>query len=162
MSKRALLNMTILGMFTLIPLLNAADGPIPAQIFSAKKVFISIAQDDCVIANQAANGCTPGAYYNEFYAAVKQWGQFDLTTSPADADLVFELHHSLTWAGGVDERYRLAIIDARTHFTLWSFVVFPEGASRVSTIAKNNGLARAQIVTNLKLMFAQTPDPKGN
>ena len=29
--------------------------------------------------------------YNEFYAAMKSWGRYELVSSPADADMVFEI-----------------------------------------------------------------------
>ena len=157
MLSHTLLKMTLVGGFLLTPWLHAADDasviPVPSQILSAKKVFISNASDDCIALDQFGTGCTPGAYYKEFYSAIKEWGQFELTSSPADADLVLELNHSLIWTGSTDERYRLTIIDAHTHFTLWSFLVVPRGSSRVPVAKKNDGLARAQIVTDLKLLL---------
>jgi len=65
---------------------TAASAPVPAQIFSAKKVFIS---------NASALGETPSGVadltYNEFYADIKDWGRYEIVSAPVDADLVFEI-----------------------------------------------------------------------
>lgn len=162
MSKCGLLNLTLVGLFTLSPLLWATDStpaaPIPPQIFSAKKIFIANANDDCLSQGAIESGCTHNAFYNEFYAAMKKWGHFDLASSPAEADLVFELSSYSLWlpadrGASFDAAYKLMLIDARTHFTIWSFVVHPEMAVLSSNRFKNHGLARAQIVTDLKVLF---------
>ena len=33
----------------------------------------------------------PDRAYNEFYAAMKTWGRYELVAAPRDADLVFEI-----------------------------------------------------------------------
>src|ERR1700735_3058766 len=78
------------------------DAPIPAQILSAKRIFISNASGESVL--------PPGTgdlAYNEFYAAMKTWGHYEIVASPADADLVFEI--------------RTMILDPKTHVVLWAF-----------------------------------------
>jgi hypothetical protein len=64
--------------------------PLPQQIIKGKKVFISYAGGD-------SNGLYSGGserLYNQFYAAMKDWGRYQLIDSPADADLVFEIGFS--------------------------------------------------------------------
>jgi len=65
----------------------APAAPIPSQILTAKKVFIS----------NAVSGIDPKIWsggpaqpYNELYAAIKSWGRYELVGDPAAADLVFE------------------------------------------------------------------------
>ena len=160
MSKHALLNMTLVGMFTIIPLLNAADAPIPPQILSAKKVFISNAGDDCFQFLNVEPGCTTNAFYNEFYAAMKQWGHFEVSSSPADADLVLELTYGSSWVANgtgtpfLSSTYKLVILDCKTHFKLWSFSVHPDPAMLASNRTKNDALARTQVVTKLKILLS--------
>jgi hypothetical protein len=89
------------------PLLTAeqskglAPAPAPPQIAAAQKVFISNAGGsslDAVIDETIFNG-GPDRPYNQFYAARKSWGRYDLVSSPADADLVLEISWSLTDTG---------------------------------------------------------------
>jgi hypothetical protein len=67
--------------------------PRPAQIVAAKKVFISNA------------GVGTDMTYDQFYAAIKGWGRYELVASPADADLVFEISFSsqITGVSGTKE-----------------------------------------------------------
>src|SRR5208337_1946757 len=89
---------------------NPPPAPIPAPIFTAKKVFISNASGEFV----PPEG-TPEVTYDEFYAAIKNWGRYELVSSPADADLVFEISYEF----GPVPYLRLLILDQKTHFLLW-------------------------------------------
>src|SRR6516164_9206963 len=60
--------------------------PIPAAITTAQKVFVSNAPGDSLPASLGG----PARPYHEFYAAIKSWGHYQLVSSPADADLIFE------------------------------------------------------------------------
>lgn len=62
------------------------EAPVPAQILSARKIFVANGGDDF---NFAALGTNRS--YNQFYAAMKDRGHFELVSSPADADLVCEV-----------------------------------------------------------------------
>src|SRR5258708_6601732 len=59
--------------------------PIPSQITSARKVFISNTVGDDLRNND------PAEVYNAFHAANKGWGRYELVSTPAEADLVFEI-----------------------------------------------------------------------
>ena len=63
--------------------------PAPVPIFSAKKVFVSNATGE--IRLPLGN---PDLAYDEFYAAMKSWGRYEIVSSPADADLVFEIRYT--------------------------------------------------------------------
>lgn len=62
---------------------------ISAQIISAKTVFVSNLGEDAVAAANLPGGTD--ACYNTFYASLKQWGHYELVSSPNDADLIFEI-----------------------------------------------------------------------
>ena len=82
----------------------------PAQIGAAQKIFISNAGGaslETVIDETVFNG-GPDRPYNEFYAAMKSWGRFEVVSSPADADLVLEISWVLTDTGSKTPRTRTA------------------------------------------------------
>ena len=64
----------------------APAAPVPVQISTAKKIFISNAQGE-----STAMTAFPNQTYNEFYAAMKEWGRYELMAMPADADLILEI-----------------------------------------------------------------------
>ena len=67
-----------------------AVAPVPALLLDAKRVFISNARADSGLFPHPFTG-DPDRAYNEFYAGVLSWGRYELVTSPAEADLVFEI-----------------------------------------------------------------------
>jgi len=133
---------------------ESTAAPIPEQIKSAKTIFISNANDDCYY---FGSGCVRGVFYNEFYAAIKNWGHYQLVASPSDADLVFELGSGVVFIpAGRDQSpdihayYRLSILDPKTRITLWAFNNHADSAILEGNRAKNSALARAKIITDLK------------
>ena len=72
--------------------------PVPSPIAAAKKVFISNAPGT----NLPAYFGGPDRAYNEFYAAMKGWGHYELVAAPSDADLILEIsfNSSLSGVGG--------------------------------------------------------------
>ena len=130
---------------------TAPPAPLPAQIVNAKRIFISNAGDDN--RDGAYNGGTDRAY-NQFYAAMKSWGHYELASAPADADLIFEISFvipagfengppSTSWGAGQvdfkgsvyvhDPQFRLVIFDPKTHITLWALRSMPDGPSSEET-----------------------------
>src|SRR5260370_29492331 len=61
--------------------------PLPSQIYTAKKVFVSNGGDETL--GDYSGG--PDRAYNQLYAALKGWGRYELETAPADAEVVFEI-----------------------------------------------------------------------
>jgi hypothetical protein len=119
-------------------------GPIPVQLTTAKKVFISYLESD-------ADPGAPNLTYNEFYALVKAWGKYELVTSPADADLVFEIRYL---SGLSDSQLRLSIVDAKTHFVLWPFIQHVQSSSRETSRRKNFDGAMSDLVEEVKRVTA--------
>jgi hypothetical protein len=102
--------------------------PVPSPIAVAKKVFISNAPGN----NVPASFGGPDRIYNEFYAAMKGWGHYELVSAPADADLILEIsfNSSLSGVGGTSTtgctsynsaELKLVILDARMRVPLWWF-----------------------------------------
>lgn len=70
-----------------------AAAPVPGAMLAAQKVFISNGGGESfetVIDETVFNG-GPDRPYNEFYADMRGWGHYEIVSSPADADLVFEV-----------------------------------------------------------------------
>ena len=134
--------------------------PLPGQITTAKKVFISNAGDDPLFKRLGLHRS-----YDQFYAAMKDWGHYEFVTSPSEADIVFEI----SLASQID-RYgdhleivpflRLAILDPKTRMTLWEFTEELEtgGIVGLRQDAKFDK-AMARMVEDVKGLSQQPPSP---
>jgi hypothetical protein len=101
----------------------APAAPLPSQILTAKKVFISNAGSG--VDEKLWSG-GPAQPYNELYTAIKSSGQYQLAATPADADLVLEISFAdpLTDVGGSKDsgstsfttpQLKLVLLDPTTH-----------------------------------------------
>jgi hypothetical protein len=156
-----------LAVLALVQVLDAqqskgpAPAPVPAQIAAAQKVFISNAGGESletVIDETVFNG-GPDRPYNEFYAAMKNWGRYELVSSPADADLVLEISWVLSDTGlrlPVLGQLRLVMIDPKTHVTLWNVTEYVRGAILLSNRDKNFDQAMNTVVARMKALMAAT------
>ncbi|HZR27177.1 MAG TPA: hypothetical protein VFA71_00240 [Terriglobales bacterium] len=96
----------------------ASQAPLPVQIQAAKKVFISNAGGE--LRDWFTGG--PNRHYDQFYAAMKNWGRYELVTTPADADLIFEIRATGLYLSEAEEipKFELAIYEPKTHVVLWA------------------------------------------
>jgi hypothetical protein len=145
---------------------NAPLAPVPPQILTAKTVFISNAGMDVNPAGTSSE-YDGGAnrFYNEFYAAMKSWGRFELVPAPADADLVFEIRFTdptgpANSEGGKQgapgaQKFRLEILDPKTHIKLWALTEFVEAALLQGNRNKNFDKAMDALVSDVKILAAQ-------
>jgi len=170
MSKRHMLAgcLVIATLGLLLPVSSAQQSkmpppaPVPIQIASARKAFISNAGGEsfeAVIGQTVFNG-GPDRPYNEFYAQVKDWGRYELVSSPADADIVLEISWALTDTGlrlPVLGQLRLVVIDPRTHVTLWNFTEYVRGAVLLGNRDKNFDQAMTTVVNRMKLLTMPPP-----
>jgi hypothetical protein len=123
----------------------APSAPLPAQFVSAKKIFVSNASGESY-SGMAASDLT----YSDFYFALKSWGRYELTASPADADMVFEIRYEAPFgpsnAGNSVEfpETMLVIFDPKTHVVLWAF-----SEPLVSTKHESSEQHLAETLTNL-------------
>ena len=131
-------------------------GPVPAQISSAKKVFISNAGGQCNSFGNATFSGSPDRTYDELYAAMKSWGRYELTGAPADADLVFEINLTCERSAS-DAQFRLLVLDPKTHILLWGFTQqLPPAALRLSNRDKNFDETMVSLIERLKRLPGQT------
>jgi hypothetical protein len=128
--------------------------PIPSQILAAKKVFISNA------------GVGTDRNYNQFYAAIKSWGRYELVDIPSDADLVYEISYSsqITNVTGSKESgcdssnsswFKLALVDPKTRIVLWTVTENIKPFARQKTGEKNSDDAIDKLVGDLKALVSQ-------
>jgi hypothetical protein len=163
---------TSLGLFA-IPLASAQQAsdkpattatpaaPVPQQIVSGKKVFIANHQSDF---NTGFSG-GPDRAYTTLYAAMKQWGHYEIVSSPAEADLVFEMRLMDVPPRQNYVRLRLKIIDPKTNVALWTLYQIVDPAFLGANRDKNFDQS-TQAVVNQVAKLAGTapafPPPKGD
>lgn len=144
---------------------------LPAQLLTAKKVFVGNGGGEALWAGNPVTGWPafnggPDRAYNQFYAAMKAWGRYELVGTPADADLVFEIRYLVQVDPGpgtnkgsmgpsYDPQLRLAIRDPKTQSLLWALGRHIEGAMRQENREKNFDLAVAAIVSQVQKLTAQ-------
>jgi hypothetical protein len=112
------------------PAAPTAAAPVPPAILSASRIFISNAGADAGLFPSPFSD-TPDRGYNEFYAALKNQGNYQLVNDPSQADLVLELRLTAPYGpsdpskqkGASDPlpMFRLVVYDAKTHYVLWAF-----------------------------------------
>lgn len=151
------------AVLALVPVLGAeqfkgpAAAPVPPQVAAAHSVFIANAGGeslDTVIDQTVFNG-GPDRPYNEFYAAMQAWGRYQIASSPAAADLVFQISWNLSDTGlklPVLGQLRLLVIDPKTNVTLWSFTEYVRGAVLLGNRDKNFDYAMTAIVNRMKAL----------
>jgi hypothetical protein len=66
-----------------------ASPEVIARVTAAKTIFLSNAGGNNYFNGEIPGG--PNIAYNELYAALQQWGYFQLVDSPAHADLIFQI-----------------------------------------------------------------------
>ncbi len=137
-----------MNIWTIVAILAvpAAAAPVPQQIAKAKTVFVSNAGADGVGDLYSGGDERP---YDEFYAAMKSWGRYELTPAPAGSDLVFELLFTNT-GPVMDPRLRLTIMDPSTRVLLWTFTAHVKVCHVRATCDKNFDDAITSLVGNVK------------
>jgi hypothetical protein len=156
-----------LGLAMILPILpalqaqtaDAPAAPLPSQIVTAKRVFISNAGGELYPGFWSGG---PSRTYNEFYAATKSWGRYELVAAPVDADLVLQISYAdpiMLVASGSSVnflQFRLELIDPKTHIVLWTI---NEQAKAMGGLQKSRDKefegALNKLVDDLKALTAQ-------
>jgi hypothetical protein len=144
-----------------VPALNAQQAsragaaPLPAQIAAARKVFISNAGADVAALEIFKRAGEPDQAYNHFYSAMQAWGRYEIVSTPGEADLVLEIgfRAPMYYNGTLaiyEPQFELKIIDAKTHFLLWTLAEPVEGAFRKATWLKNFGQGLDALMNDAK------------
>jgi hypothetical protein len=133
--------------------------PIPAQILTAKRVFIANGGGDESRYEAASYTGGPDRAYNEFYAAMETWGRYELVAAPGDADLIFEIRLTIFQIQherilsdddpALDSQFRVVIRDPKTHETLWGLTEHAQGVVLQGNRDKNFELAMAAVVAEV-------------
>jgi hypothetical protein len=94
---------------------SANPFPSYSPILTAKTLFISNASGEVLLP-----AGTPDLTYNEFYAAMKNWGRYQIVSNPADADLVFEIRFMNI---GLSQNFQFSVValEPKSHVVLWAF-----------------------------------------
>lgn len=132
-----------------------SSGPVPAQIGTAKKAFISNAGGECAPFGKAVYSSGPDTAYDEFYSAMKSWGQLTLVGAPADADLVLQIHFTCPFYfavdnGRVDAQFRVTFIDPKTGIVLWAVTEHSQTARSKSKLDKEFDKSMVALVADVK------------
>jgi hypothetical protein len=153
-------------MFSEAPALHAeaAAAPLPSQILTAKKVFISNAGgllDLNIVSGDRRRD------YNQFYAAIRAWGRYELVASPAEADLVLQIGiiyipRQMSAETTPFPSFRLALLDPKTNISLWVLDEFLVDKPSLGLILKKNrdkvfDQAIDRLVDDLKALSAPPP-----
>jgi hypothetical protein len=141
---------------------EAASAPIPKQILSAKKVFISNAGAERNEWGDLTFTGGPDRPYNQFYTAIETSGKYELVLAPADADLVFEIGLIGVRRAVLYDELKLVLRDPKTNTILWSFV---EHASAVGRQKSRDGAfdrAIGVLVDDLRKLGTQSTADDNN
>lgn len=178
--KTAALSAVVLVSFLQAPIVEAgepkvAPAPIPSQISAARKVFIANAGGEQPWYDDAQFSGGGERAYNQFYAAMKTWGHYEITATPGDADLIFEIQFLCPPALGAanqggdslggrpfDPQFRLVIREAKTNSLLWAFSERAQWAVLRGNRDKNFDQAEGRIVSDVQALINRTDAVAGN
>jgi hypothetical protein len=138
--------------------------PLPAVVITAQKVFLT-------------NGGGSDLGYDAFYAAMKNWGKYQIVGSPEEADLIVELAYRVEHGGTrvwsstntyngttqvhsaqiVDPQLVLTIYDAKSKNSLWSTTDHRRLARREKNREKETINSAERLVDELKTRASLTP-----
>ncbi|MGH7604327.1 MAG: hypothetical protein ACRENK_10060 [Gemmatimonadaceae bacterium] len=149
--------------------------PVPGQILTAKRIFISNAGSETYGSESYFNLTRydggPNRFYNQLYSAMKSWGRYELTDSPATADVVYEVRFSnpivdkLTHGNvdGVtntdfvyDPQLTLTIVDPQTRVALWSLTEHIQPGRDRNADNRNFDSAVDRIVDRAKILVGES------
>jgi hypothetical protein len=170
---RLRITLTVLAISLLTGLITAQtkqdeQAPLPTQIVAAKKVFIANGGgDDPGMPDPLFNGGGDRPY-NQFYAAIKSSGRYEIVGSPAEADLLFDIRFMVVpdrrptgfWgangtADAYDALFRLEIRDPKTTALLWAFNEHMEWALLKSNRNRNFDQASARLASDVTALAAR-------
>jgi hypothetical protein len=139
---------------------------VPPAIVAAKRIFVSNAGADSGLFPEPFSGDTDRGY-NQFFAALKATGEFELVPNPSDADLVLELQliapngptsgSKQNGASNPVPEFRLVIYDRKTHYILWTLTKSIGVALLQRTHDRNFDEALANILIDFQTLAGKLP-----
>jgi hypothetical protein len=137
--------------------------PVPTQIASAKRAFIFNAGEETYfqLSKDAMYTGGPNRTYNQFYAAIKSWGRYELVSAPADADVIFEIGFTDRNQGPMFvSQIKLVVLDPKTHVGLWTITKYVEPAGMAKNREKNYNVGMNALMDDLKTLVSPAAAPK--
>jgi hypothetical protein len=134
------------------------SAPVPIQVRTAKKIFVSNAPGDFAPDNPFGN-YGPYRPYNEFYAALKDWGHYLLVSAPEDADLILEIRYVKR---ATSPQLIVTVVDPKKNVPLWWLAESIQTANFASTAERNYERAMGNLVDDLKNLMAPANSPADN
>ena len=142
--------------------------PIPTQIGSGKRVFVSNMGGECQNFNSPGlnfgigqplrhgqiSVAVPTAY-DGLYSALRDWGRFELVLTPSDADLVFQIHVVCPSIKEGHPVLELQILDPKTRIVLWGFSETADPAELQKNRDTNFERAMTRLTQDVKALFAR-------
>ena len=161
-AKPRIVNLSMVGVLLIILLIACPNlraqqpteppaAPLPAQILSARKVFIgnTFGDRDVRIAKYVGG---PDGIYNQFYADVKNGGRFEPVGTPADADLVLDVTLGVFPLNAGYAAFRLSILDPKSNVLLWTIAEPIDPAFLAKTWRRNLTQALGRLADDLKAL----------
>ena len=149
--RQAPIHVLAAGIFLLAALpLAAQSAPIPAQLATAKTVFLANA------GSAPANNSLAVLAYDTLYQELAAGKQYGLASTPADADLDLEVSVVSFFEGGVSyaQYVQLVIRDPKSQALLWSTAESIQPAAREKTLEKNLADAATKLASDLGTLTA--------
>jgi len=129
---------------------NPPAAPIPTQMLTGKKIFISNSESTADVIFGV-----PNLTYNVLYEHMKTWGVYELVRAPGDADLIF----TISFVISLNQQLRLVVLDPKTHVVLWTFAEEVHPWNRQATGRKNFDQTMSNLVDDVKKLTAPPPTP---
>jgi hypothetical protein len=132
---------------------QAPSAPIPAQLTTAKTVFLANA------GSTPTNSQLAIVTYNNVYQGLAAQNRYQLTSAPADADLIFEVSVISIFQGqsASNAQYiQLVIRDAKSQSLLWTISEDIGVAYTEKTGQKNADAAAAKLVADVGSLTSAT------
>jgi hypothetical protein len=146
----------------------AASAPVPAAIVNAKTIFIANAGADGGLFPHPFSG-EPSRGYDEFYAAIKGLGGYEVVSDPSQADLVLEIRLRAPYGpsnadktkGAADPlpAFRLVVFDRKSHYVLWALTESVDTAYKQQTHDRNFDEAVASLVSDFQALTRRQMAP---
>jgi hypothetical protein len=166
-SHIALVVLFFTAAFTLAQTPTAPHAPIPSTILSARKLFIANGGADGGLFPSPFSGSTSRGY-DEFYSALRGMSQYELVSSPSEADLVLEFRlqaplgpaNANKQKGAADPlpTVSVRIYDRQTHYVLWAFSEEVD----VALLQKSHDRNLDEAITRLAQDFLSLTRPQSN
>jgi hypothetical protein len=176
--SRRFRSVAVLLLVCLLPAFSVAQpsaAPLPTQLAAGKRVFVSNLGGECQNFNSPGLNfgtgqplrhgqvsAAVGSAYDGLYAALKDWGRFELVLTPADADLVFQIHVLCPSIKEGHPVLELQILDPKTRIALWGFTENADPAELQKNRDANFQRALARLTDDVKTLFARAGAPEEN